>query len=273
VLTLAVVLGRLSWQLPVTVGLERALYDVRAGLTAPRVDQDDRVVLVVFTEDTIRNTGKRSPLDRALLGRALANLDRLNPKSIGVDILIDSAQADDESFLADIATLKTPTFFAFSTITDNGEQVMTYQEEYMRGLFSRLQGSSVRPASIRLDVDGLAFLDLLRRVDREELKRAAGILRLWRVHLPVDVGDCLQERRFLQASTLCGLLCHTLGVASQSDAGISSSFRQYGRCKILCVGCTRLHLSCRDGGGGFGGDDSLGLAHDGLPLLAFGSGL
>ena len=154
VLTLAVVLGRLSWQLPVTVGLERALYDVRAGLTAPRVDQDDRVVLVVFTEDTIRNTGKRSPLDRALLGRALANLDRLNPKSIGVDILIDSAQADDESFLADIATLKTPTFFAFSTITDNGEQVMTYQEEYMRGLFSRLQGSSVRPASIRLDVDG-----------------------------------------------------------------------------------------------------------------------
>jgi adenylate cyclase len=154
VLALAVVLARLSWQLPVTVGLERALYDVRVSLTAPRVDQDDRVVLVVFTEDTIQATGKRSPLDRALLGRALANLDKLKPKAMGVDILIDSAQPEDDAFLADVATLTTPTFFAFSTITDNGEQVMTYQESYMRELFDRLKGTTVRPASIRLDVDG-----------------------------------------------------------------------------------------------------------------------
>ncbi|MBC7522468.1 MAG: adenylate/guanylate cyclase domain-containing protein [Sandarakinorhabdus sp.] len=153
VLVLAVVVGRLSWQLPVTVGLERALYDVRVSLTAPRVDQDDRVVLVVFTEDTIKNTGKRSPLDRVLLGKALANLDKMKPRAIGVDILIDSAQPDDDKFFASLKTLTTPTFFAFSTITDNGEQVMTYQEDHLRGVFEQLGNSAVKPASIRLNVD------------------------------------------------------------------------------------------------------------------------
>lgn len=153
VLVLAVIVARLSWQLPVTVGLERALYDVRTSVTAPRVDQDDRVVLVVFTEDTIKATGKRSPLDRLLLGRALVNLDKLKPRAIGVDILIDSAQPDDDKFFADLATLKTPTFFAFSTITDNGEQVMSYQEDHLRKLFDSLSAGMVRPASIRLDVD------------------------------------------------------------------------------------------------------------------------
>ncbi|MEY2883932.1 MAG: hypothetical protein RL490_1656 [Pseudomonadota bacterium] len=154
VLVLAVLVARFSWYVPFTVGLERALYDVRVSLTAPRVDQDDRVVLVVFTEDTIRNTGKRSPLDRVLLGKALANIDKLQPRAMGVDILIDSAQADDAQFYASLQTLKTPTFFAFSTITDNGEQVMTYQEDYMRGIFAKLGGGAVQPASIRLDVDG-----------------------------------------------------------------------------------------------------------------------
>ena len=154
VLAFAVVVARLGWELPVTLGIERALYDVRTAVTAPRVDQDKRVVLVVFTEDTIQATGKRSPLDRVLLGKALANIDKLQPRAIGVDILVDSPQPEDAALMADLATLKTPTFFAFSTIVDNGRQVMTYQEEHMRALFARLAGGPVKPASIRLDVDG-----------------------------------------------------------------------------------------------------------------------
>ncbi len=153
ILALAVVVGRLGWELGPTIGIERALYDVRVAVTAPRVEQDKRVVLVVFTEDTIQATGKRSPLDRVLLGKVLANIDKLKPRAIGVDILIDSPQPEDPSLLADLATLKTPTFFGFTTITDNGRQVMTYQEEHMRKLFAQLAGGPVKPASIRLDVD------------------------------------------------------------------------------------------------------------------------
>ena len=42
-------------------------YDVRALLAAPHVDQDQRVTMVVYTDETLAATGKRSPLDRALL--------------------------------------------------------------------------------------------------------------------------------------------------------------------------------------------------------------
>ena len=81
---LAILLARFSWQLPwvdetgharqlpMTVDAERALYDLRAlfaGAARP-VAQDRRILLVAFTPDTQLATGKRSPLDRAILARA-----------------------------------------------------------------------------------------------------------------------------------------------------------------------------------------------------------
>ncbi len=152
VLALAVVVARYSWDLP-THGVEHWLYDFRVGITAPRVAQDDRIVLVVFTEDTIANTGKRSPLDRVLLAKALTNLDALHPRAIGVDILIDQTQPEDAVLFPALARLKTPTFFAFSTTGDNGQQITPRQEAHMRDLFASLATGAVRPALIRLDVD------------------------------------------------------------------------------------------------------------------------
>ncbi len=153
VLALAVVMARFGWQLPVLLAAERGLYDVRTAITAPRVDQDGRVVLVTFTEETLAATGKRSPLDRVLLGRALANLDRLGPRAIGVDILIDQPQPDDDKLETALQAMKTPTWFAYSTNADNGEFIMPWQEKHLRDLFARVAQGSVRPASIRLDVD------------------------------------------------------------------------------------------------------------------------
>ena len=153
VLALAVIIARFGWHLPVTLNLERGLYDVRVAVTARRVDQDPRIVLVVFTEETLAATGKRSPLDRVLLGKALTNLAALKPRAIGVDILIDQPQPDDELLGAGLLALKTPTFLAFSTSADNPEFIMPWQEIQLRKLFAAVAAGSVRPASIRLDVD------------------------------------------------------------------------------------------------------------------------
>ncbi len=153
VLTLAVAVARFGWHIPVLLTAERGLYDVRTSITAPRVDQDSRVVLVVFTEETLAATGKRSPLDRVLLGRALANLDTLSPRAIGVDILIDQPQPDDAKLETVLKTMRTPTWFAFSTNADNADYIMPWQERNLRGMFARVAAGSVRPASIRLDVD------------------------------------------------------------------------------------------------------------------------
>jgi adenylate cyclase len=44
---------------------------------------------------------KRSPLDRAILAKALANIDKMGAKAIGIDILIDQPQPEDAQLLAD----------------------------------------------------------------------------------------------------------------------------------------------------------------------------
>ena len=153
VLLLAVLIARYSWNLPFTLAAERGLYDVRVDLNASRIDQDDRIVLVVFTEETLAATGKRSPLDRTMLARALTNLDALGPRAIGVDILIDQPQPEDAVLTQALLDMKTPTFFGFSSNAENGEYVMPWQEAHMRRFFANVASAPVRTANIRLDVD------------------------------------------------------------------------------------------------------------------------
>ena len=153
VLVLGLLVARYSWNLPLVLAAERGLFDVRAALTAPRADQDDRIVLVVYTEETLAATGKRSPLDRTMLARALANLDALRPRAIGVDILIDQPQPEDPALVAALKAVKTPTWFGFSSAAENGEYVMPWQEAHMRAFFAGVASAPVRTASIRLDVD------------------------------------------------------------------------------------------------------------------------
>ncbi|MET0270314.1 MAG: adenylate/guanylate cyclase domain-containing protein, partial [Sphingomonas sp.] len=70
-LTLAVLFARGSWSIPLARDVERILYDVRAYASAPTVDQDDRITMVVFNDQTLIETGRRSPLDRVTLAKAL----------------------------------------------------------------------------------------------------------------------------------------------------------------------------------------------------------
>src|SRR3954469_24784817 len=86
-LLLALLAARVSWELPLTGDAERALYDIRFVRSAPRVTQDPPFFLTAYDDQTLRQLGKRSPLDRRLLAETLAALDSLHPKAIGIDIL------------------------------------------------------------------------------------------------------------------------------------------------------------------------------------------
>src|SRR3546814_12625429 len=71
-LILGLLSARYSWDIPLARDAERGLYDIRLLETAERVPQDDRIVLVVYTDETLEALAKRSPLDREMLeiGRA-----------------------------------------------------------------------------------------------------------------------------------------------------------------------------------------------------------
>jgi adenylate cyclase len=147
-------IARASWELPLAGDAERALYDLRFFRTAAIAEeQDPRIVLVTYDDQTLRLLEKRSPLDRAMLARALRLIDAMAPRSIGIDILIDQPQREDAELIAAFRAMRTPTFLGFASSSANAAQVDYEQEQFLRAFLGRLGGSNVRPASIRMETD------------------------------------------------------------------------------------------------------------------------
>ncbi|HEX8480560.1 MAG TPA: adenylate/guanylate cyclase domain-containing protein [Allosphingosinicella sp.] len=152
-LILALLLGRYSWHLPLAGDAERALYDIRFERAAARVAQDERIVLVTYDDQTLRALQKRSPLDRKVLAEALAALDGMKPKSIGIDILLDQPQAEDPQLLSTLRSMKTPTLLAYAEPAGNEDQIGYEQHEFLRAFLGQARTRQVRPASIRMEPD------------------------------------------------------------------------------------------------------------------------
>jgi len=152
-LILGLAFARYSWNVMLAKDAERALYDVRALLASPHVETDPRIVMVTFNEETLRLTGRRSPLDRAMLAKALIQLDRMGAKAIGIDILIDQPTPEDQILIDAFRSMKTPTYLGFATNKSNSA-FMTYdQEQFLRAFLKETRPGNVHPTSIRLQAD------------------------------------------------------------------------------------------------------------------------
>ncbi|GLV23364.1 hypothetical protein TomMM35A_32030 [Sphingobium sp. TomMM35A] len=136
-----------------TADAERGLYDWRAAAFAPRVEQDKGVLMVVYDDQTLIATRKRSPLDRGLLARALRNLDSMGAKSIGIDILFDQPQDEDGQLLSALHAMRTPVWLGYANFGDNREQIIFEQQQYLDRFLAQARTDRVRPASIRLETD------------------------------------------------------------------------------------------------------------------------
>jgi adenylate cyclase len=164
---LFVVLGFLiaafASKLPLVQSAERTLYDLRVVATAPSVDQDPRIVMVVFKDETLEHTQRRSPLDRALLAKALTQIDALGPKAIGIDILVDQPEPEDSQLIAALKAMKTPTYLGFTTTANNPVEEQLWQENYERQFQGQLVGTKSTGASIFVEKQG----DEVRRWPRQ----------------------------------------------------------------------------------------------------------
>lgn len=148
-LVAALLIARFSWYVPVVGDAEDSLYDLRSFLTAPQVRQDPRIQIVAYTDQTLINVKKRSPLDRGLLAKALKAIDGMGAKAIGIDMLFDQPQDEDERLVAALRAMKTPTFIAYIEQATNKDDMKYEQQVYLQSFLRRLQGSKVRPASVR----------------------------------------------------------------------------------------------------------------------------
>jgi adenylate cyclase len=152
-LALALLLARYSWHVPLASDAERALYDMRFARAAAAVAQDDRIVLITYDDQTLQALQKRSPLDRRVLAEALAALDAMRPKAIGIDILLDQPQAEDPKLLATLKAMRTPTLPAYADPAENEDQIGYEQHQFLRDFLGRARTERVRPASIRMEPD------------------------------------------------------------------------------------------------------------------------
>ncbi len=150
-LVAALLLARYSWDVPVLGDAERAAYDLRAFVSATRVDQDSRVQLVVYDDQTLIAARKRSPLDRGLLAKALPQIDAMGAKAVGIDVLFDQPQDEDAELVAALRAMRTPTFVAYADVAGNRSDITFDQQKYLDSFVARLEGSKARPASIQLD--------------------------------------------------------------------------------------------------------------------------
>jgi adenylate cyclase len=158
ILLLALIIARSSWDIPLIGNAERALYDLRMTASAPRVAQDDRVLMVVYNDKTLIDARKRSPLDRARLTRALAALDAMGARSIGIDILIDQPQDEDPGLLRALRAMHTPTWLAYASVAHDANGIVYDQQRFLDHFMAQLRGSRAGPASIQMvvDPDGVA---------------------------------------------------------------------------------------------------------------------
>lgn len=152
-LVLAFAFARFSWNVVLSSDIERMLYDYRATFAAPRTGQDSRITMIAYDDQTLIETGRRSPLDRVILARALERIDRLGAKAIGIDILFDQATPEDATLIAAFRAMRTPTYIAFATNAANPEFMQVEQEDFLRSFLAQLRGSAVRPTSIMLASD------------------------------------------------------------------------------------------------------------------------
>jgi adenylate cyclase len=63
-LIVALLFARFGWSIPLNLEGERALYDMRVILTAPKVDQDPRIALVRVHHETLKRVEKALAADK-----------------------------------------------------------------------------------------------------------------------------------------------------------------------------------------------------------------
>ena len=149
----ALIVARFGWSVPIVAQAETGMYDLRAYLVANEqaVEQDDRIVLLEYDDQLLSTLQQRQPLDRSILIEALKAIDTAGARAIGIDILFDQPQPQDDALIETLRTMQTPVSVAYVLQEANEGDIVYEQQLYLEEFMARLEGSNARPASIQLD--------------------------------------------------------------------------------------------------------------------------
>lgn len=149
---LAIIINVAGWSIPISQNFERALFDIRQSTYAPAVEQDDRIVMVFYNEETARITGKKDPLDGQIIVDALDSLDDMGAKAIALDIPLGSGMTDDVILINQLNQMNTRTII--SVFDPQINPAMSYENsELQSSLLKTIENQNVQLGSPRLSRD------------------------------------------------------------------------------------------------------------------------
>ncbi|WP_299328323.1 CHASE2 domain-containing protein [Parasphingopyxis sp.] len=153
-LLIALFVARYSWVMPFTDEIERVLFDVRASYAMEQVEEDERILIVVYDEDTLIDTGVRSPLDREILAQALANIDAMNPEAVAIDIIIDQATPNDALLVDTLRAMTNRTYVPVVTPEHSPQlELQPRQIDFLADFVEQTDTDAVDTTSVVLTAD------------------------------------------------------------------------------------------------------------------------
>lgn len=157
-LALALALPFLTPHLPLTGDLEQALHDGAQYALAPRTDYDPDIALVLYNDDVARKAQATSPVDRALLGRALTAIAQAQPRAIAIDMAFVQSTADEAALIGSLRALPVPVFIVYAD--PDGDRAVYWDHTVdpaaradQDRFWAALAGSSARKVSPAIGVD------------------------------------------------------------------------------------------------------------------------
>ena len=157
-LALALAFPFLTPLLPVTGDLERGIQDAWRYTLAPRTGYDPDIALVLYNDQVARTAGATSPIDRALLARALAQIADAGPRAIGIDLAFVQQTKDQPELIAAIRAMQVPVYIVYADPEGDraaywDRTIDSFARQDQDAFWAALEGSMARRASPAIGVD------------------------------------------------------------------------------------------------------------------------
>ncbi len=151
-LALAFALPFLSPHVGFVASLERTVHDVYRFALAERTGYDPDIALVVYDDEVARGAQRTSPVDRAMLAKALTAIDSAKPRAIGLDMAFVQQTDDLPALIAALRAIEARIFVIYAD--PEGDRA-TYWSPVVDAaaradqdrFWEALRASGVRPAS------------------------------------------------------------------------------------------------------------------------------
>ena len=134
--------------LPLTGDLERLAHDVYRSALAPEVGMDPAISIVEYDDVTARETRRTSPIDRALVAKAIRAADEGGAIAIGVDFFFAQPTDDEDVLIEVLNSVRAPTYVVFADPDADGARFWSpaigqESKNYQDAFWSRITNDKV----------------------------------------------------------------------------------------------------------------------------------